>query len=120
LLATAAALSRHIRRTIPDRRVGIVLPPGIGASVANLAIACAGKVPVNLNFTLGRAALESCLRLGEIHTILTADAVKAKVPTFPWTEDTRDLRAEIVAAGGKRAILPWLLAAWLLPKQCLK
>jgi acyl-[acyl-carrier-protein]-phospholipid O-acyltransferase / long-chain-fatty-acid--[acyl-carrier-protein] ligase len=117
LLATAAALSRHIRRTIPGRRVGIVLPPGIGATLANLAIACAGKVPVNLNFTLGRAALESCLRLGEIRTILTADAVKAKVPTFPWTEDTRDLRAEIVAAGGKRAILPWLLAAWLLPNQ---
>ena len=117
LLATAAALSRHIRRTIPDHRVGIVLPPGIGATLANLAIACAGKVPVNLNFTLGRAALESCLRLGEIRTILTADAVKTKVPTFPWTEDTRDLRAEITAAGGKRAILPWLLAAWLLPNQ---
>lgn len=117
LLAIAAALSKHIRATIPDRRVGIVLPPSAGATIANLAVACAGKIPVNMNFTAGRAALESSMRLGEIRTILSADAVKAKFPQFPWPEDTRDLKNEIMACGGKKAILPWLLAVWLLPNQ---
>lgn len=117
LLAAAAVLSRHIAATIPDRRVGIVLPPGAGATIANLAVSCAGKVPVNLNFTAGRAALEASLRVGEVKTILTADAVKAKFPQFPWTEDTRDLRSEIAAAGGKRAMIPWLVAAYCLPNQ---
>jgi hypothetical protein len=28
-----------------------------------------------------------------------------------------DLRAEMEAAGGKRAIIPWVAAAWLLPNQ---
>ncbi|MBL9215083.1 MAG: MFS transporter, partial [Opitutaceae bacterium] len=79
LLAAAAALSRRIRRTIPDQRVGIVLPPGAGAHIANLAVACAGKVPVNLNFTAGKAAVEASLRLGEIRTVITADAMRAKV-----------------------------------------
>ncbi|MBL9214576.1 MAG: AMP-binding protein, partial [Opitutaceae bacterium] len=36
---------------------------------------------------------------------------------FPFPEHTLDLRKEIEAAGGKRAILPWLLAAYLLPNQ---
>lgn len=117
LLAVAAVLAKRIRATIPEKRVGIVLPPGAGAFIANLAVICAGKTPVNLNFTAGRSAIEAALRLGEIGTVISAEAVKAKVPAFPWPETTRDLRAEIEAAGGKRAILPWLIAAHVLPNQ---
>jgi acyl-[acyl-carrier-protein]-phospholipid O-acyltransferase / long-chain-fatty-acid--[acyl-carrier-protein] ligase len=117
LLAAAAALSRHIRKTIPEKRVGIVLPPGAGGSIANLAVLCAGKTPVNLNFTAGPAAIISSLKLGEIETVITAHAVKAKVKGFPWPEKTLDLAEEIKSFGGKKAILPWLLAAWVLPNQ---
>ncbi|MDE3084757.1 MAG: AMP-binding protein, partial [Verrucomicrobiota bacterium] len=115
LLASAAALSRRLRRTVSNRRVGIVLPPGIGAAIANLAVIFSGKVPVNLNFTAGRAAIEASLRLGEISTVIAAAAMRAKAPDFPWPERTLDLREEIAAAGGKRSILPWIVAAWLLP-----
>ena len=117
LLGVAAAFSRHIKRTIPDKRVGIVLPPGAGASIANLAVLCAGKVPVNLNFTAGRSAIETSLKLGEVTTVITANALKPKVKDFPWPERTLDFRTEITAMGGKKAILPWLLGAWILPNQ---
>lgn len=117
LYAVVAVLSRRIRATIPEKRIGVVLPPGAGAFIANLAILAAGKVPVNLNFTTSRAGLESSFRLGGISTIFTADAVKAKLPNFPWLERTLDLKAEIDACGGKRAMAPWLLAAWVLPNQ---
>ncbi len=117
LYAAAAVLSRRIRATIPEQRVGIVLPPGAGAFIANLAILCAGKIPVNLNFTAGRSALETSLRIGGIGAVISADAMRAKVANFPWPERTLDLKTEIEAAGGKRAMLPWLLAAWLLPNQ---
>jgi acyl-[acyl-carrier-protein]-phospholipid O-acyltransferase/long-chain-fatty-acid--[acyl-carrier-protein] ligase len=117
LLAAAAALARRLRATVPERRVGIVLPPGAGGAIANLAVVCAGKVPVNLNFTAGPAAIEASLRLAGVRTVLTADAMRAKAPGFPWPAGTRDLRAELAAAGGKRAMLPWLIAAWLLPNQ---
>lgn len=117
LLAAAAAFSRRIRRTIPEKRIGVVLPPGAGAHIVNLAIACAGKVPVNLNFTAGKAAIEASLRLGEIKTIITADAMRAKIPNFPFPPNTLDLKKELEAMGGKKAILPWFLAVWLLPNQ---
>ena len=117
LLAVAAALSRHLRKHVPEKRVGIVLPPGAGSHIANLAVACAGKIPVNLNFTVGRAAVEAALRIGEIKTVITADAMRAKVPNFPFPERTLDLKKEIEAMGGKKAILPWLLAVFLLPNQ---
>ncbi len=52
LLGAASALSRFLRKNFPDERVAIVLPAGKGAVVANLAVALAGKVPVDLNFTI--------------------------------------------------------------------
>ena len=117
LAAVAGALSRHIRRTIPEKRVGIVLPPGVGAFIANLGVICAGKIPVNLNFTAGRAALEASMKIAGVKTILSANLVRQRVPNFPWPEQTLDLTETITAMGGKRAILPWLVAAWVLPNQ---
>ncbi len=117
LYAATAVLSRRWRATVAEQRVGVVLPPGAGAFIANLAVMAAGKTPVNLNFTTGRLALETSLRLAGIATVITADALKAKLPNFPWPEHTLDLKEELEAAGGKRGMAPWLLAAWLLPNQ---
>ena len=73
LAASAAVLARRIRATVPENRVGIVLPPGRGrGAIANLAVVCAGKVPVNFNFTAGRASLGASLRLAGVGTVLTA------------------------------------------------
>ena len=119
LFAAAAALAVHLRRSVPERRVGIVLPPGAGATIANLAVLCAGKVPVNLNFTAGRAAIEASLRMSGLKTIISADAMRAKIAGFPWPESTLDLTSVFQQIGGKRALLPWYLAALLLPNQCL-
>ena len=115
LIGAAAVLARRLRATVTEGRVGIVLPPGVGAVIANLAVVCAGKVPVNLNFTAGRAAVEVALAEAGIGTVLTADAMRDRLPDFPWPARTVDLRAEIAGAGGPRAILPWVVAAWLLP-----
>jgi acyl-[acyl-carrier-protein]-phospholipid O-acyltransferase/long-chain-fatty-acid--[acyl-carrier-protein] ligase len=119
LYALAAVLSRRWRRSLPERRVGIVLPTGVGAVIANLAVVAAGKIPVNFNFTLGRASLEASLRLAGVRTVITAEAMRATVPNFPWPEQVLDLRAELAAAGGRRALLPWLVAAWTLPNPWL-
>ncbi len=117
LFAAAAALSRRLRATVPVRRVGIVLPTGAGATLANLAVLFAGKVPVNLNFTAGRAPLEASLRTAEISTVITAAAFREKLPDFPWPERTLDLNAELDAAGAGAALARWFLAAWLLPAR---
>jgi acyl-[acyl-carrier-protein]-phospholipid O-acyltransferase/long-chain-fatty-acid--[acyl-carrier-protein] ligase len=115
LIAASVVLARRLRRTVPEKRVGIVLPPGAGAAIANLAVSLAGKVPVNLNFTAGRVSLQSSLAESGVATVLTADPVRARFPDFPWPERSVDLRAELERAGGRRAMAPWVVAAWLLP-----
>ncbi len=118
LLAAAATYAQFLRRHVPERRVGIVLPPGAGGYIANLAAVLAGKSPVNLNFTAGAAAIEASLRAGGIRTVVSAEAVRAKLPQFPWPEGTRDLRADL-AACGKAAVVARLALVWLLPSRLL-
>lgn len=94
LLALSRCLAKRFSK-IPERRIGIVLPPGIGGMLANYACTLAGKIPVNLNFTLGRAQLESCLKTAKIETTITAGAMKTQLagrfPDFPWTEKQIDI-----------------------------
>jgi hypothetical protein len=50
----------------------------------NVAVMLAGKVPVNLNFTAGRAAIDQRHPSGDIDRFLTADIFVRKVQSFPW------------------------------------
>lgn len=114
VLAIALALAKRWKTTIPQKRVGVVLPPGIGGVIANFALALSGKIPVNLNFTAGRAALDSCLRRAEIQTVISAEVLRKKLPDFPWPEQTLDVSKEIRVCG-KAAIIPMLVAVWTIP-----
>ncbi|GHB91484.1 AMP-binding protein [Cerasicoccus arenae] len=99
LAAVALNLSKSIRETCPEKRIGIVLPPGLGGILANLAVSLAGKTPVNLNFTLGSAALQSCFDKAKIQTVITAAPVRAQIdgrmPGFPWPQHTLDVRQQL-------------------------
>src|SRR5205807_5296562 len=70
LLGAAAALSRYLGKEFSDQRIAIVLPASKGSMVANLAVTLAGKVPVDLNFTMGRAANEFCCRRAELRVAI--------------------------------------------------
>jgi len=115
LFAAAAALSFRIKKTIPEKRVGIVLPPGQGAFVANLAVQFANKIPVNLNFTAGKATNEACMKLGEVTTVISSPLLQEKLPNFPWPEHTLDLAKELIAV--KPKIVFWLAVAYAVPNQ---
>ncbi len=114
LLAVAIALSRRWRRHFHEHRIGVVLPPGIGAFVANLALTLAGKVPVNLNFVIGRASVAAAMRKGGVARVISAGALREKLPDFPWPENTHDIVREI-ATCGKPRIAGWLAAVRTLP-----
>src|SRR5262249_55836239 len=86
LLGAAAALSRHLREQFPDGRIAIVLPASKGSMVANLAVMLANKVPVDLNFTMGRAANESCFRRANLRVAISATPFIERVKGFPWPD----------------------------------
>ena len=121
LLAAGITLARYLQTgpTRDEPRIAIVLPPGKGAMLANLAVTLAGKVPVNLNFTAGRASLESALRQANIRTVLSARLVQKKLENFPWAAVERTMNLEELLPPMKRAIALWRLAVALLPWRAL-
>lgn len=117
VLAAALALSREIRHECPHHRIGIVLPPGKGSVIANLAVTLAGKVPVNLNFTAGRNAIASAMRIGHLQHCITAHAFAKRLGEFPWPEHC--LFLEEVMPRLKPRIIAWRAAVALVPSWVL-
>jgi acyl-[acyl-carrier-protein]-phospholipid O-acyltransferase/long-chain-fatty-acid--[acyl-carrier-protein] ligase len=119
ILGAALALSRVVRRETTKSRVAVILPPGIGGLISNLAVLFAGKVPVNLNFTAGRAAIDSAIRRGEIDRFLTADIFVRKMQSFPWPPSKQLILIERIMPKMKVSIALWLVLSKLLPSALL-
>ncbi len=117
LLAAGIALSRVVARDCAGRRVAIVIPPGKGAVIANLAVMLAGKVPVNLNFTAGRSAVEAAIRIADIRHCITAGIVMKKLGDFPWPDHCILLEKSMPAL--KLRIAAWRVAAAITPAALL-
>src|ERR1700736_5700519 len=113
LLGAAAALSRYLRRECRDERIAIVLPASKGSVVANLAVILAGKVPVDLNFTMGRAANESCFRRAKLRLAISATPFIERVKDFPWPE--RVLKLDELMPRLKRQIIFWWMLSIVAP-----
>ncbi|MBV8815704.1 MAG: AMP-binding protein [Verrucomicrobia bacterium] len=117
ILAAAIALSRWIKRHCPEDRVAVVLPPGAGAVVANIAVTLANKVPVNLNFTAGRASLESAIESGQIVHAISAKPVMKRLTDFPWPPNV--YRLEELIPELKPKIVRWRLLSLVTPAPLL-
>ncbi len=114
ILAVALTMAERWKETIPDKRVGVVFPAGLGGILTNLALTLIGKVPVNLNFSAGRKSIEQSLEMGGVKKIISAGPVKEKVQDFPWPEDLVDLVKERQFLD-KKAIIKRLALITLLP-----
>jgi acyl-[acyl-carrier-protein]-phospholipid O-acyltransferase/long-chain-fatty-acid--[acyl-carrier-protein] ligase len=117
LLGAASALSRYLRQEFPDRRIAIVLPASKGAMVANLAVMLANKVPVDLNFTMGRAANESCCRRANLRVAISATPFIERIEDFPWPE--RVLKLDELMPRMKRQIVLWWIVSIVVPARLL-
>src|SRR6266581_4472101 len=117
LLGAAAALSRYLRKEFPDERIAIILPASKGSMVANLAVTLADKVPVDLNFTIGRAANESCCKRANLRVAISATQFMERLKDFPWPQ--RVLKLDELLPRMKRQIIFWWIMSVLIPAGLL-
>lgn len=117
--AAALALANYLKQKTKSNRVGIILPPGKGGIMANLAVLFANKVPVNLNFTAGKAAVESAVEQAGLDLFITADRFMDKVPNFPWPENDKLIRLDQIAKELKPKVLLQLIRFKLFSAETL-
>lgn len=114
----AMGLADELKRNHPERRIGLVLPPGLGGLIGNLAVVLADKVPVNLNYTAGRAALTASINKAGVKAVLSAQVVRERIdekfPGFPWPDTFLDVPT-LLGQLGKPGIIGRMAAISLLP-----
>lgn len=122
LLLRCLLVKRLLRREVlanDERTVGLLLPPSVGAVVANAAALLDRRVPVNLNYTLSSSVLNECIRRAKIRHLLTSRRVLERFEhlrpeaEIVYLEDFKDrLRRtdKLLAAVG----------AWLMPVPILE
>ncbi len=122
LLQRSLALAFFIERSYArEGRVGVLLPPGVGGVLANLAVALSGRVPINLNYSLGPAELAGLIQRAELEHVLTSPRfLKALGHQAPLAGDgtvmLEDLSGQITTADKLRAVALSYLPAWLLAR----
>ncbi len=119
LLGAAIAFSAEIRKQTKKKRVGILLPPGKGGMVANLAVLFAGKIPVNINFTSSHSAVQSSIRQADVDKFITADPFVRKIPAFPWPPNRDLIFIERTLPAIKKKIIRWVILSKILPTSII-
>lgn len=119
VFAVAAAFSKHLRKSTDKKRIGILLPPGKGGLIANLAVMFAGKIPVNLNFTASTDAVAHAIKEGDLDRFITAQAFIDKLPKFPWPVEEQLLFIERVLPKLKTKAKFWFIFGKLFSTQRL-
>ncbi len=122
LLVRSLILRRLLRRHVlgdGEKTVGLLLPPSVGAVVANAALFLDCRVPVNLNYTVSNEVLNLCIARGKIRHVLTSRKVMERFEHLRPQADLVYLEdfKEKVTLGDKLAAAA---QAWVEPVSILE
>ncbi len=113
VLVGAMCLARLLRPRLAETMVGVWLPPGAPAALANIALALLGKTPVNLNYTASATVVQSAVRQCNLRQIITSKRFTGRVPLEAGPDVEliffEDLHAQITAFQKVRTFLTVML-----------
>jgi acyl-[acyl-carrier-protein]-phospholipid O-acyltransferase/long-chain-fatty-acid--[acyl-carrier-protein] ligase len=77
--ALTLALAARIRRESAGRNIGLLLPTDSLGAIASMAVLCAGRTVVHLNYTLAAASFRQALDETAIDTVYSTEAFRASL-----------------------------------------
>lgn len=90
LLIHALIFSKRLQKQSNNRTIGIILPPGKYAAIANIACILAGMIPLNINYTASAASFRKQAKAAGITRYITETRFTQKQQLFAWPSP-RDL-----------------------------
>lgn len=79
IMLKAFVVSKIIRKEVKGKHVGIMLPALQSTALLVISTYLAGKIPVMLNWTVGKKVLDHCIETIDLDVILTAKTFHDKV-----------------------------------------
>jgi acyl-[acyl-carrier-protein]-phospholipid O-acyltransferase/long-chain-fatty-acid--[acyl-carrier-protein] ligase len=120
-LLTASLLLRQLLRaqtSASASKVAILLPPGSGSAISNLALTLDQRIAVNLNYTASADSLRSAMDQCEIETVITSRKFLERFPDIPLPPQQIYLE-EAIASCSKADKVKAALLARLVPRRML-
>lgn len=114
LAAVAQVIPGMLDLADDERTVGVLLPPGRGGTLVNLALALDRRTAVNLNHTAGDAQIARMCEMAELRTIVSSRVYLERIGSPEL--GPRVIHAEdLIATIDKRAVLLAIARTYLLP-----
>jgi acyl-[acyl-carrier-protein]-phospholipid O-acyltransferase/long-chain-fatty-acid--[acyl-carrier-protein] ligase len=122
ILIGAICLARALRSRLgtDEKRVGVWLPPGAPAALANIALALLGKVSVNLNYTASPDVVQSAARQCALRHVITSKRFTQRVPLEPGPGVEPLFIEEIMAQVTRGQKVRTTLSVFCLPRFVLE
>ena len=121
VLALSLLFSKDFKIFPKGSRIGVILPPGIAGFVSNFALLLSGRIPVNLNYTMGKELNLEVLKGAGVTTVVTASKMMKKFNEFPWPENCLLVDDFFKGVASKRfLILKTFIKAWIFPSWTSK
>lgn len=79
-----------------DERIGVFLPPSVGAALVNAGLGLHGKVAINLNYTASKDVVDACVAKAGIRTVVSSRKFAEKLG---WEPDGKKIYVEDLAPG---------------------
>jgi len=120
-LAGAIGIARALRvRWENAPNIGILLPASVASALLNVAAAIAGKTVINLNFTAGRAGMESAAKQAGLRAVMTSRSFLEKAKLDPPGGVELVYLEDVVAALGRFDRMAAMLLALAAPIRVIE
>ena len=87
LISATMLLAKKLKKIAPvaqQQNIGLLLPPSVAGTIANLASWMNGHTVVNLNYTTSEESFQYAVNLAKVKTIITAKAFITKLEAKAW------------------------------------
>lgn len=72
LITAVLLFAKIFKKSLNEKYIGVMLPNSSVCIIMNLALFIIGKVPINLNYTLSKQALNAALNKADIQNVITS------------------------------------------------
>jgi acyl-[acyl-carrier-protein]-phospholipid O-acyltransferase/long-chain-fatty-acid--[acyl-carrier-protein] ligase len=110
---------REIVKLNKDQQmIGVLLPPSVPAALLNFGVSLAGRVPVNLNYTASKQAMEVAIERAGLKTIYTTEKLLSKLGIEK--QSGMVMMEDIAARFSKFDKITWAVIARVFPTSWLR
>lgn len=118
IITVAVMFARKFTKHFPDEeRVGVLFPSCTYGALVNIALNMAGKIPVNLNFTMTPKLINKIQQKAGINKIITSRKV---LDGLKWPHDERMVYLEDIAKPSNVTALLYWICLFITPSKIIE